>query len=583
MKQLFFCLILALWFLPLVAQQTPPSEGSKRLEALKATRIAPSELGDWAEILETVAFLLFRRTELDRGPLTILVSHSTEPDVELFFDGTLWISTALLDLIDLSLFTSENLSTRRIRHLESEREYLIAPFIAHQAARKALGFSSDNSTQNIGGARGRARTAPATTKAVATAQADSFASILLSVAGFPERAQDQALAMLGDGTQVRRDTLRREADTNTALAQDLLTALLALRDGAALDNGQKIIKAMRELYPGAPYLDRLDTFFAIRLFLASIPSSEAFPPPFLPFNTGSFSPRNDPLWPMTNIPNQIPGNQGLFTQALNELTRLATASSDDLVLSTQATFLALTGNPSHVRTALQLSELAALREDQGAGFTANANHAWLLFMTRQDPLRARMILTNSLMLQTRPQAGIQGILPSKERLSVGNPANAHDAARLLHWIGRHSGINPQDLTDYPDLTAWNPTTLPPLTLRGIRTGMNSDRLIHAWGQPAEIIYDFSTEYWVYPSLLARITIRRDLGASTDRITAIHLGYGSPVSLPADIRTGDRRSDIERHLGPPSYRAGDCEVYARGGTRIAILYLANTAREITVAE
>lgn len=575
MKQLVFCILLASGLLPLIAQQPRPSDASSRLESLAAARIAPSDLGDWAGILESAAFLLFRRTELDRGTLTILVSPGTEPDAELFQDGTLWISTALLDLIDLTLFTSDDLSTRRIRHLESEREYLVAPFIAYQAALKALGLSSRSAGSVSSGA--------SAATGAQTAQADSFAAMLLSVAGYPARAQDQALAMLGPATQARRDTLRREAETNTALAQDLLTALLALRDGAALDNGQKIIRAMQELYPDAPYLDRLETFFAVRLYLASIPAASAFPPPFLPFNTGSFSPKTGPLWPATGIPARIPGNERLFTEALNGLTRLAAASTDDLVVSTRAAFLVLAGDPSFTGEAIQLSELASLREDQGTGFAANANRAWVLFMTKRDPLRARMILTNSLVLQQRPQAGIQGTLPSQERLSAGNPANAHDAARLLLWFGRQSGIDPEDLTDYPDLTAWDPDTLPPLTLRGIRTGITSDRLISAWGHPAEIIYDFSTEYWVYPSLAARITIRRETGSSTDRITAIHLGYGSPVSLPADIRTGDSRSSIEEHLGAPSYRAGDCEVYARGGSRIAILYLSNTAREITVAE
>ena len=100
--------------------------------------VAVSEIGEWYDIIETSLFMLIRRTELFRGTARLMITDMQNARCMMYPDGTVLVSTGLLDYIDSLLFMDTSGSARRIRNFNSERENFFAPIAAVCAAQFAL-------------------------------------------------------------------------------------------------------------------------------------------------------------------------------------------------------------------------------------------------------------------------------------------------------------------------------------------------------------------------------------------------------------------------------------------------------------
>ena len=87
----------------------------KEVLSLAADEIASGELGEWKDIIDSSLFCLFRRTELYRGPLRVLVTKNPEAMCRLYPDGTFVIASALLDWIDEAIFAASATSSPSAR------------------------------------------------------------------------------------------------------------------------------------------------------------------------------------------------------------------------------------------------------------------------------------------------------------------------------------------------------------------------------------------------------------------------------------------------------------------------------------
>ncbi len=563
--------------------------------ALSSNRIPAADLGDWKQVIDASLFMLMRRTEISRGQVQVLVISSDQVVVKFLPDGSFIISSALLDYIDLSIFSTLAESARRIRNIDVERENRLSPFLAYEIAAFAL-------DQNWRALTDRA----AAERINLTREADGFARLLLDICGYPPDSQDLWFDDLERASresgsvfteylknsprpQTRKTAMSEDADRTEALAMELKTVLFALREGAALDNNLKTVINLQEVYPASPYLKKLAAFFHHRLFLSATPAETLYLVPLLPFATGQEIDRggftallqksfSDPRTPQ-------PEANEHYTQALSGYAEAQNHFEDSLLLSAQATLLSLSAAPARKSEALRLAELAALREQQETGFLSNANWAWVLFYTANDRERARQITANSLILQERTLNQPLRSDRNSNLLTPGYPANSLDLSLNLALISHAE--NNQERSD-ETARSWRAAAVlqnsdSVIALRGIATGNTATELEKAWGRPAEIINDYQTEYWYYPSLRARIILNTSsTGLPRESIRALYLESGSPVSLPGDIRCGDSREDFEAVYGKPAYRSGDSEVYLRGANRIAVFYLSDKIRQLSIS-
>ena len=179
---------------PLVAQTGAENrkdmldEASKEIAPLELKEIPASSLGEWKNAINSSLFNLFRRTELFRGPIRVLVIDDSTVITRLYPNGTFVISSGLLDYIDQSLFEETVDSPRRIRNFDAEREAAIIPFLAPETAHFALGhqLAAWNRSQGNG----------IEYTDVENTDADKFAEVLLKLAGLDSGTMEQSLASL---------------------------------------------------------------------------------------------------------------------------------------------------------------------------------------------------------------------------------------------------------------------------------------------------------------------------------------------------------------------------------------------------
>ena len=103
--------LLSFFFIAISGFADPLTEGIYTRERLmqvyrdeiakaSSNEIAASEVGEWYDIIETSLFMLIRRTELFRGTMRLIITDRQNARCMLYPDGTVLVSTGLLDYID---------------------------------------------------------------------------------------------------------------------------------------------------------------------------------------------------------------------------------------------------------------------------------------------------------------------------------------------------------------------------------------------------------------------------------------------------------------------------------------------------
>ena len=103
--------LLSFFFITIFGFTDPVTEGMYNRERLmqvyrdeiaetSSNEIAVSEVGEWYNIIETSLFMLIRRTELFRGAMRLIITDRKEVRCMMYPDGTVLVSTGLLDYIE---------------------------------------------------------------------------------------------------------------------------------------------------------------------------------------------------------------------------------------------------------------------------------------------------------------------------------------------------------------------------------------------------------------------------------------------------------------------------------------------------
>lgn len=622
MKQKLFSFVAFCIFTLLCLPVHPDSDTDFRTELHNGSRqellrlgtqeVPPSNLGDWRESIDSTLFMLFRHTELFRGPLRIMIIDDNAIFSRLYPEGIMIISTGLLDYIDLQVFELTVNDPRRARDYANERERMIMPFLAYNVARFALDLdfiSFKHSVKEIGLSRAAGNFSLSVLPSKKEIQqTDQFAQVLISLAGYDSRLYGDFLIQMQHYSPIQGNSLSPWFDAqetpanrliflekNTLQTKELISAfsvlLQTLRTGTAYPDALSAITELRETVPNTIYLSRLEALILHQYWLSSIPAEKQVVKTIFPFASEN-DPSRQPFMKFAKsdwIPNSnksgvllLPRNEELpvfYYSALLAYERFLSAQADPSLSSTYAMLLFLGGKESD--RALEIAESAARLESQSKSFLARNNYASLLFLSGTNTTEAVRIMNNL-------SASLGGKTPIKSSrntltLDIGMPADERDLL-INHAIMFHSTNDRAGATKIiTRLESWEikKNSVSKISLRGISIGDTTTELINRWGHPESIGYNYYTEIWKYPKLGAEVSFTQPLDGKDPSIARITLYQGSPISPRADIRTGDSREYFEQVFGKPLYRSGDRDVYCAEGTRISVYYLFERIRSITV--
>lgn len=565
------------------------------IQKYEKTALSSEALGDWNTVIHSTLFVLFRSTEIYRGSLRVLVPEQKEIIISLYSDGTFIISSGVLDYIDSCIFEEAASSMRRIRAIDKERELVLAQFIVAEVSALALGQNLDKPrfSQQI-------------------LEADRFAPIVLSLAGYDPIMYTHWLEKLATlyeydskndffrhwlqtkpSPAVRLESISNSLSNIKNISSEFSLVLASIKTGTALKDASEICTNLGEIYPEALYLDRLIALVNHMRWIESVPETTLMIKPLLPFADEIDPSRSRFIHLLADAPQKhpgryylenqdsIPGNSLLFMKASESYKRSLSYMNDPVFASGQAQLLIWSGNAAVRTSAIRIAEESAVAENDSESFLARANFASLLYLTGTDYIRSQHLLENLISETTMVNKTIPANAELTQFVSSGIPGDSRDMLLNLLLIVR-------SLTDTPKAEKLLPTfkTLTEmkkgnLKFRNVSLGDNQDILTETWGRPAEIVYNYVTETWFYPSLKASVLLTKQKSNSEPSISLIRMEAGSPVSPGNDLRTGDPIEDFIKVFGNHVYKSGDRYVFFVQENRISVWNLYGTIRSMTI--
>ena len=564
------------------------------IAAASSNEIAASEVGEWYDIIETSLFMLIRRTEIFRGTMRLIITDRRNARCMMYPDGTVLVSTGLLDYIDSLLFMDTSGSARRIRNLNNERENFFAPIAAVCVAQFALNYYST------------AKNAVLLPEKVYTA--DIMASILLTIAGYPqglletwlerltsiqnnaEAAKVFASFLTGSAKpDMRFDQLMSNGDDVTHLYEEISGVLFALQNRRGTADARTVLDNLVQLFPQSLYINRLNALVSHQAWINSLDKRDTEMATILPaavydnvsvfafFQSADFMFENDEDEQSDYFSKTMPArsNSTVYEQAKKAYSDYLTMIYEAGMASSYAYLLA--SSPlTHERDAvLSIAEQADLFHAGADDKTARANYAALLYLVRKDYTKAQQLLADCLHSAARKTTGKVLFLttgfPADERLIRCN------YFRILKKMNDKAGTA-QERQWLADILK-DPEEVVPLVLRNVSVGDTVDKLLSAWDRPSSIIYNYYSERWLYRLLNTEVIIRSKDGDGA--VLQMSVGFPSSLTLFNDIRTGDSLDAFEKVCGKSVYRSCDAFIYHRQGNLLQVMYGNNKIRNITI--
>ena len=558
-----------------------------------SNEIAASEVGEWYDIIETSLFMLIRRTELFRGTMRLIITDRQNARCMLYPDGTVLVSTGLLDYIDSLLFTDTSGSVRRIRNFNSERENFFAPIAAVCAAQFALNYY------------GTAKNTTLSPEKLYTV--DILASVLLTIAGYPqgllEAWVDRLISIQADTEtakvftsfltgsvkpDMRLDQLINNGDDITHLYEEISGVLVALQNRRGTADAHTVLDNLLQLFPQNLYINRLNVLIAHQAWLNSLDKRDTELATILPaavydnasvfsfFQAADFMFENDDDEQSDYFSKTMPtrSNSTVYAQAKKAYSDYLSLIYEAGIASSYAYLLASSPLAHERNAVLSIAEQADLFHTGADDKTARANYAALLYLVGKDYTKAQQLLADCLHSTVRKPGKVLF-------LTTGFPVDE----RLIHCNYFRILKKLQDKTGAAQERTWlagilkDPETVVPLVLRNVSVGDTVDKLLSAWNRPSTIIYNYYSERWLYRLLNTELIIRSKDGDGV--VLQMSVGFPSSLTFFNEIRTGDAREAFEKECGTAVYRSCDALMYHRQGNLLQVMYGNNKIRNITI--
>lgn len=608
------CFILILIFsqglAPVFAQENDKSIKEIRSDAMDFYRneiaaaslneISAENLGVWQEVLNASLFMLIRNNELYRGRMRLIIEESQIIKCKIYPDGTILVSTGLLDYIEAKIAENLVASPRRIKNLNIEREKMLSAFLAHAAA----SFALDNKPVYFSDPRRSEEKNGELLKAY-NLTADSFSLILLKLAGYDSNIFYNHLEELkriqtdpnyakrfetffteNFSPQQRISNLLKHKDEAEAIADEIFYVLDAVRsdDENAVEDAKQRISALRTSFPNNMYFKRLAAIAAHKKWEAGLSKENlltAYPAGMktskklnTKYEILNFDPKSLLINQIKKDETGIPGNINDYDEAVRAYKSYLNSIGESGMESSYAMLLFYSPNINDKAEALSLAEKAYLSESGTESMIAGTNYASLLYLSQKDYTKAKLLL-EPMIKNTAANADslflITGSMIDK-RIIIFN------YARMLFGLGE---VN-KALKAREQLRnlIFSMEKYSPIILKKIKLEDTTDDLIEHWGKPSGIKYNYFSEKWFYDFLNAEVSIST---STNNNIEKISIFTGSTLSLPNDLRIGESRKSFESFFGPSLYISGDLENYFYKANKIQVLYLNDFIRQIFITK
>lgn len=569
-----------------------------RQEIAEASKkeVSAKDIGIWYDILESALFMLIRKTELYRGNMRLLIEDSPAAKCKIYPDGTILISTGVFDYIDAELANPQNISPRRIRNFNIERENMLAAIIAVEAA----GFSLKNNLNDV-----KAKHASAESLNKHNLRVDMFAAVLLKIAGYnvevlykhferlnkiePDVAVSKKIISLfkeNYSSQARLNNILKYIEEADIIADELIYILTGLQseDKTIEEDVRQRCLSLKNNFSESIYFKRL----AALILHKSLPNNitqkllTAFPYASSTSNEVTAlmeilnsKPETFTLSNMNLKDNQkqFIENASLYKDAVNAYEEYLNIIYEPALASAYALLLFSNGDEEEKNKAIHIAEQALMLNNDSENDVAAINYASVLFLSGDDYSKSKILLEvilKNIAEKNKTNLFLRTGTIIDERLVLCN------YAVMLFGIGDiKASLKIQE--KLKGLISYE-KEVKPISLKKIKLHDTTDELLEYWGKPSGIKYNYFLETWIYDHLNTEIIIKTQ---SDNRIERINILQNSTLSLFQDLRVGESKKAFEEVLGKPSFYAADCDIYFYKGNCIQILYLNNNARRISL--
>ncbi len=575
-------------------------EYRSEISAVSFHEIPVDNLGVWNDILESSLFMLIRKTELYRGRMRVIIEESSDAKCKIYPDGTILISTAIFDYIDSKLANTQNMSPRKIKNFNIEREKMLASFLVHQVAnfvqeKNLLRFSKKQNIKNED-------------LKSSNMEADKFAMLILKVAGYDsnifydhleelKRIQHEYEDFKRFGCffeehfdpKTRISNLLKNVTEAEILAEEVSSILESLKGNSlnSLEDAKQKLLTLKNEFPDNMYFKRL---FALVLhkkwmlsvqhkqdeLLTSYPASmELENTVYNYFSILNFNPENlrikqEELSKQEEINIE---NVNAYDEAVRAYQEYLSSIEEAGMLSSYSMLLHYSNKAKERLISMPLAEKAYLQENGTESLTSALNYSALLYMTGKDYTKAKRILQKSLgptQLEKPKSLFLRTGKNNDERLLLFN------YARMLFGLGELKLA--EKIKDKLKLLLFSLDRYEKISLKKIALASSTDDLIEYWGKPALIQYNYFLERWHYNFLNVDIYVSPQDG---NLINRIRINLNSNLTLPGELRVGESKKYFEKIFGRSLYYNGDFKNYFYKGNKIQVFFINDYAREIII--
>lgn len=400
-----------------------------------------------------------------RGEISIRITEDDDVSLRFYPDGIFELSTGLLDFIDETLFASAGTSARRMRHIDTEREKMLLPFIATEAGLFAADaeFSAYSRLAALRGKKAADDAAKASAETpLAFSERETFladvcavsilanSGVFLSYIDWLEYIYNEStgnpalqsyVARFPDHT-IRGENIKNEIAAPGNAVVKLNTIVNSLKTGFGEGEASKAVDDLEERIPEVVYLHRLKAMLAHASWEKSAfkngDPDGAKCISMLPFARSLDTDRTNALKEATrtiesrnhiffgSLPaTQKPeGDEKLYKRALDAYEKCGEYYNDFTLRSAQAFLTAQSADETEIERAIAVAAEAALKEAGSSSVIARTNYARLLFLCGKDiPLAVKIM---------------EGIFPD----ASGADASANAAATQANKETRLSYVSP---------------------------------------------------------------------------------------------------------------------------------------------
>ena len=550
------------------------------IEKRRENKLEAKDIGAWHAIIEDVLFALFRRTEVFRGKLDLIICKDNEAVVEVYPNGTVIISSGLLEYIDESIFFSVSDNVRKAKNINLYRELYLASFLSFEISRFALDVDAQNWVSNKGATQSNIREE---LKDEDVYKLDEFSAVLMRVAGYQDNLIEEHLERLKNSSgssyfpnkikniDARLKKLIAKKDGIEKISDELLSIIFQINTQQGADDVMQSLELLQAYYPLSLYFLRLSAIASSSLYIekCSTPSlipllpaaiigatyAEAYYAPLeKKIKDTSFSYNEKKV--EAQISKILQNTLDLYKEYLDKII-------EEPLLSSYIALASMSEDKDIRKTGIDRAVF--FLEDSTFSIMEKTNYAIALSASPTHIQKSLNILKS--ILKDDKKQNNEGILTNTyffdERLI------AYNYAIILAKSKDKDKKELEYAMEVLKSKTYAKTSGNSLVIRKLKIGDTTDALTKLWGEPSSIVYNYYFERWIYRHLKTMAVISSY--STPPSVMEIIISPYSTVSLQGGIRAGDDKKTFESQFGSAVYRSGDAYVYFYGNEAIAVFY------------